>query len=169
VATQYTDDELPYPEVGDLSWDESIIAMILALASRSPLHSLLVLPAERPSSSLSVRILGGMYRDEAGERAEVTEQTLTLPNSSTRRVWLESDGTPAHGTTWPTDRDVVPLARVTTAGGVVSDILDVRSGWQAFGGPQPAAIANASGTLADVTTKFNTLLAALRSRGIIAT
>jgi hypothetical protein len=31
-----------------------------------------------------------------------------------------------------------------------------------------AAIANADGTLADLTTKFNTLLAQLRTRGDIA-
>jgi hypothetical protein len=33
---------------------------------------------------------------------------------------------------------------------------------------RPAAIANADGTLADLTTKFNTLLATLRTLGLLS-
>jgi hypothetical protein len=35
-------------------------------------------------------------------------------------------------------------------------------------GPQQAAIAAANGTLADITTKFNTLLTELAAHGLIA-
>lgn len=129
MPTQHTDDDLPYPELGDPDWHVPLLAFLLALAARSPLKSLLVLPAEEPSASLDVRILGGLFRNAAGKIVEVAEQALTLPDDATRRVWLTNSGIPAHGAVWPTATDVVPLARVTTAGGVVTAALDLRSGF----------------------------------------
>lgn len=48
-------------------------------------------------------------------------------------------------------------------------ITDLAAFYGGPGQPQPAAIANADGTLADLTTKFNTLLGYLRNFSQIAT
>lgn len=126
MPTQYTDDNLPSWQEGDEHWHQPVIDLVLALAGRTPIASLLVLPLERPSTTRNVRIRPGTFKNAAGIMVSVAQQTLLLPDNATNLVWLTNVGLPAYGAAWPAATDIIPLATVTTAAGVVIGVADMR-------------------------------------------
>ena len=124
--------------------------------------------------------LAGQISDETGSGALVfgTSPTLVTPAIGTPAsgVLTNCTGLPVvgggTGTTTSTGTGSVVLSNTPT---LVTPILGTAtvtaikvSAIQVLGA-QATAIANADGTLADITTKFNDLLAKLRTHGIIAT
>lgn len=74
---------------------------------------------------LNLNVTGGNYRIN-GAQTDYAGGTATLANNATSYVFLGSGGLKAQTTSFPTDESYIPVAQVTTAGGVITAIDDKR-------------------------------------------
>jgi hypothetical protein len=123
----------------------------------------------RPPLQLTVGTLSNTIRAGAIEYCDITNKLFFSSNGSTRRALVEGGGVSGRipywsGTALSSDTGFIYNGvnqRVGAAGGFeVQDIKVV--------GVQQTHIADADGTIADITTKFNNLLLKLETHGLLA-
>lgn len=95
------------------------------------LGSFAVVPAEVPSASLNYLIRGGTYLDNAGALQTVADSASRAAIASADTyVYVKADGTfsPVGAVAWPAPGagKFHPLAIVTTSGGAITAIRDMR-------------------------------------------
>ncbi len=74
---------------------------------------------------LNLNVTGGNYRIN-GAQTDYAGGNATLANNATSYVFLGSGGLKAQTNSFPTDESYIPVAQVTTAGGVITAIDDKR-------------------------------------------
>lgn len=104
--------------------------------------------AEVPSASLNVAVSAFGYRNAAGARASYAgTASFAVDDDATSYLWLTDGGTLTKGAAWPTGTDVVRLASVVAAGGVVTSVVDAREAFASFGGGGGSYLPLGGGTL----------------------
>lgn len=124
-------------------------------------------PDPTTTTGLTFGFLGGRVRKNDGTVLTVAAGTIGLTPSATNRVEIDPETGAISVSTVAFTVTKIPLRVLTTDAIAILTNIDARVSLQA-GTATQAAIANADGTLADLTTKFNLLLAALRTRKVIA-
>lgn len=123
MSTSYTPRlGLPKSAVGDQGWGPPIIVAMNTLDAIDTLSNLFVGYHEKPAStSLNVDVYSGSFQSSAGARVDFAGAVVAIPDNSTRYLWLDDAGAFAQGSAYPGTAHV-PLAIVTTTGGVVTAI-----------------------------------------------
>lgn len=76
-------------------------------------------------AGLTVGVTAGSYRLNGTIYTFTGDSSVPLPNNATRFLYFTTTGLTT-GTAFPTDASFIPLARVVTAGGAVTNITDKR-------------------------------------------
>ena len=137
MANTYTPNvKLAIPGDGDRGWGATLAADLAALDGLACVASLAVTPAESPSTSLNVRVVGGTYRGPGGlPTIYAGTSSYSIPASSATALWLTATGSLASGSTWPTAGPYVPLAVVTSGVSTIATVGDSRAATTTVGPP----------------------------------
>lgn len=78
------------------------------------------------NSGLLVRVNSGSYRLSSTVYSFAGTSSLLMANNALNYVFFGSGGLTVRTSAFPTDESAIPIAKVTTAGGTVSTIVDAR-------------------------------------------
>jgi len=119
---------IPYPAIGEGSYAALVNALFTYLDGLSAVGALAVSAKENPSTSLNVKVSAGSFRNASGtvvNYAGTASQAVT--NTATNYLYLTNTGTLTVNTTgFPTATDIVTLALVTAAAGLITGVADAR-------------------------------------------
>lgn len=92
-------------------------------------------PLGLPSTSLNIDIAAGEF--VASDSTQVDYAGVAghaVPDGAVTYLWLDDSGVLGEGIAWPAATNVVRLAIVTAAGGVITALQDMRTPWRSAGG-----------------------------------
>lgn len=122
-----------YPQLADASLDPNgVLKRVAAMIDPFKVQI---------ESGISIRILGGSFRTEDDLLIVLPDEIITLPDNTTSFVYKDTAGTTAHNPSLPAiPKKRVLLARVTTASGAISAIVDYRGYDQRAVGVNPRSV-----------------------------